>query len=172
LAIELYEFVLDRLRSYYADQGIAAEAFEAVRALSPADLTDFDRRLHAVVEFAKLPHAQALAAANKRIGNILRQAGGEPGGKIDPALLDAGAEADLHRAVEATAVAIAPLAAQGRYVETLQQLADLREPVDKFFDAVMVMVDDVAKRANRLALLNRLRGMFLDVADISLLPGS
>jgi len=172
LATELYEFVLDRLRGYYADQGVSVEAFEAVRALASADLTDFDRRLRAVVEFAKLPQAQALAAANKRIGNILRQAGGEPGNKIDPALLDAGAEADLHRAVEATAVAIAPLAAQGRYVETLQQLAGLREPVDTFFDAVMVMVDDVAKRANRLALLNRLRGMFLDVADISLLPGA
>ena len=169
---ELYEFVLDRLRSYYADQGVAAEVFEAVRALAPADLTDFDRRLRAVVEFAKLPQAQALAAANKRIGNILRQAGGELGKKVDPALLDAGAETDLHRAVDATAAAIAPLAAQGRYVETLQQLAGLREPVDKFFDAVMVMVDDAAKRANRLALLNRLRGMFLDVADISLLPGS
>jgi glycyl-tRNA synthetase beta chain len=172
LAAELYEFVLDRLRSYYADQGVAAEAFESVRALAPADLTDFDRRLRAVVEFAKLPQAQALAAANKRIGNILRQAGGSVGGKIDPALLDAGAEADLHRAVEATAVAIAPLAAQGRYVEILQQLAGLREPVDTFFDAVMVMVDDAAKRANRLALLGRLRGMFLDVADISLLPGA
>lgn len=172
LTPELYEFVLDRLRSYYADQGVSAEAFEAVRALAPADLTDFDRRLRAVVEFAKLPQAQALAAANKRIGNILRQAGGEPGNKVDPALLDAGAETDLHRAVDATAAVIAPLAAQGRYVETLQQLAGLREPVDKFFDAVMVMVDDAAKRANRLALLNRLRGMFLDVADISLLPGS
>ena len=172
LAVELYEFALDRLRSYYADQAVSVDAFEAVRALSPADLTDFDRRLRAVVEFAKLPQSQALAAANKRIGNILRQAGGEPGGKIDPALLDAGAETDLHDAVEATAAAIAPLAAQGRYVETLQQLARLREPVDKFFDAVMVMVDDAAKRANRLALLNRLRGMFLDVADISLLPGS
>jgi len=172
LAAELYDFVLDRLRSYYVDQGIAAEAFEAVRALAPADLADFDRRLRAVVEFAKLPQAQALAAANKRIGNILRQAGGEPGNKIDPALLDAGAEADLHRAVEATAAAIAPLAAQGRYVETLGQLAGLREPVDKFFDAVMVMVDDSARRANRLALLMRLRRMFLDVADISLLPGA
>ncbi|MFT3790304.1 MAG: glycine--tRNA ligase subunit beta [Rudaea sp.] len=172
LAAELYDFVLDRLRSYYADQGIAAEAFEAVRALTPADLTDFDRRLRAVVEFAKLPQAQALAAANKRIGNILRQAGGDIRGRVDPALLDAGAEADLHRAVEETAAAIAPLAAQRRYVETLQRLAGLREPVDKFFDAVMVMADDVAKRANRLALLHRLRSMFLDVADISLLPGA
>lgn len=172
LAKELYDFILDRLRSYYADQGIAVEAFESVRALAPADLSDFDKRLRAVVEFSKLPQAQALAAANKRIGNILRQAGGDIGTKIDAALLDAGAETDLHRVVEATAKTIAPLAAQGRYVETLQQLAGLREPVDTFFDGVMVMVDDVAKRVNRLALLNRLRHMFLDVADISLLPGA
>ncbi len=173
LATELYDFVLDRLRGYYADQGISGEAFEAVRALSPADLTDFDRRLRAVVEFTKLPQARALAAANKRIGNILRQAGdGAAAKSIDPALLDAGAETDLHRAVDTTALAIAPLAAQGRYVEILQQLAALREPVDTFFDAVMVMVDDAPKRANRLALLQRLRRLFLDVADISLLPST
>ncbi|HEY8010329.1 MAG TPA: glycine--tRNA ligase subunit beta [Rudaea sp.] len=172
LAKELYDFILDRLRGYYADQGVAAEPFESVRALAPADLTDFDKRLRAVVEFSKLPQAQALAAANKRIGNILRQAGGDIGTKIDPALLDAGAETDLHRVVEATAKTIAPLAAQGSYVDTLRELASLREPVDRYFDAVMVMVDDTAKRANRLALLNRLRRMFLDVADISLLPGT
>jgi glycyl-tRNA synthetase beta chain len=171
LAGEIYDFILDRLRSYYADQGVVAEAFESVRVLAPSDLTDFDQRLRAVVEFAKLPQAQALAAANKRIGNILRQAGGEVSTRVDPMLLDAGAEADLYRAVEATALAVAPLAAQRRYVAILQQLASLREPVDRFFDAVMVMVEDVPKRANRLALLNRLRAMFLDVADISLLPG-
>jgi len=173
LASELYDFVLDRLRGYYTDQGVVAEVFEAVRALAPADLSDFDQRLKAVVEFAKLPQAQALAAANKRIGNILRQAGeGAASRTIDPALLDAGAETDLHTAVEATAKSIAPLAAQRRYVDNLRELAALREPVDKFFDAVMVMVDDAAKRGNRLALLTRLRRMFLDVADISLLPGS
>jgi glycyl-tRNA synthetase beta chain len=173
LAAELYDFVLDRLRGYYADQGVPTEAFEAVRALAPADLTDFDRRLRAVVEFSKLPQARALAAANKRIGNILRQAGeGAAAKAINPSLLDAGAEAELHAAVEATAKTIAPLAAQRRYVDTLRELAALREPVDKFFDGVMVMVDDAAKRANRLALLTRLRRMFLDVADISLLPGS
>ena len=172
LAKELYDFILDRLRGYYADQGVAVEVFESVRALAPADLSDFDRRLRAVVEFSKLPQSQALAAANKRIGNILRQAGGDIGTKIDPALLDAGAETDLHRAVEATAKTIAPLAAQGSYVDTLRELAGLREPVDRYFDAVMVMIDDAAKRANRLALLNRLRRMFLDVADISLLPGA
>ena len=173
LATELYDFVLDRLRGYYADQGLAAETFESVRALAPSDLTDFDRRLRAVVEFAKLPQAQALAAANKRIGNILRQAGAGAAAKsIDSALLDAGAEADLFAAVETTAKNIVPLAAQRRYIDSLRELAALREPVDKFFEAVMVMADDPAKRANRLALLHRLRGMFLDVADISLLPGA
>src|SRR5438445_1559000 len=173
LANELYDFVLDRLRGYYADQGVAAEAFEAVRALAPADLSDFDQRLKAVVEFSKLPQAQALAAANKRIGNILRQAGeGAAAKTIDPALLDAGAESELRSAVEATAKVIAPLAAQRRYVDTLRELASLREPVDRYFDSVMVMADDMAKRGNRLALLARLRRMFLDVADISLLPGT
>ncbi len=173
LAVELYDFILDRLRGYYTDQGIAAEAFEAVRALAPSDLSDFDQRLKAVVEFSKLPQAQALAAANKRIGNILRQAGeGAAAKSIDAALLDAGAEAELYAAVETTAKIIAPLATQRRYVDTLRELASLREAVDKFFDGVMVMVEDAAKRGNRLALLTRLRRMFLDVADISLLPSS
>ncbi len=173
LAAELYEFILDRLRGYYADQGATAETFEAVRALAPADLTDFDKRVRAVVEFSKLPQAQALAAANKRIGNILRQAGDAAAARtLDASLLDAGAETELHDAVVATTNRVAPLAAQGRYVDILRELAGLRDPVDRFFDAVMVMVDDPAKRANRLALLGRLRGMFLDVADISLLPGT
>ncbi len=173
LAAELYEFIFDRLRGYYADQGATAETFEAVRALAPADLTDFDKRVRAVVEFSKLPQAQALAAANKRIGNILRQAGDAAEARtLDASLLDAGAETELHDAVVATAKRVAPLAAQGRYVDILRELAGLRDPVDRFFDAVMVMVDDPAKRANRLALLGRLRGMFLDVADISLLPGT
>jgi len=173
LASELYDFILDRLRGYYSEQGASAETFEAVRALAPADLADFDKRIRAVVEFSKLPQAQALAAANKRIGNILRQAGdGAAARTLDASLLDAGAESELHDAVVATAKRVAPLAANGQYVDILRELAGLRDPVDRFFDAVMVMVDDAAKRANRLALLSRLRGMFLDVADISLLPGT
>jgi glycyl-tRNA synthetase beta chain len=172
LAAELYEFVIDRLRSYYADRGVAAETFEAVRVLAPADLFDFDRRLRAVVEFAALPEASALAAANKRIANILRQAGGGERREVDPALLERGAETDLHAAVAAAAAAIAPLVADGAYVEILRRLAALREPVDRFFDAVMVMVDDAARRGNRLALLERLQRMFLHVADIALLPAA
>jgi glycyl-tRNA synthetase beta chain len=170
LASELRDFILDRLRSYYADQGIQGEAFEAVRALAPSDLTDFDRRLRAVVEFAKLPQAQALAAANKRIGNILRQAGEVASTRIDDALLEAGAERELAQALESARSDGTPMIAARDYVGLLKRLARLREPVDTYFESVMVMADDAALRANRLALLGKLRSLFLRVADISLLP--
>jgi glycyl-tRNA synthetase beta chain len=172
LVAELYDFILDRLRGYYADAGIGAEAFEAVRALAPRDLTDFDRRLRAVVEFAKLPEAQALAAANKRIGNILRQAGVTTAGDVVANLVEPGAEAALADALAAAENDVAPLAHSRDYVGQLLRLATLRDPVDRFFDAVMVMVDDPARKANRLNLLGRLRGLFLRVADISLLPST
>ncbi len=171
LAQELYDFIVDRLRGYYADQGIAGEAFEAVRALAPADLTDFDQRLRAVVAFAALPQAHALAAANKRIGNILRQAGDATGGTIDESLLEAGAEHELAAALLAAQTDGAPLIRARDYVGLLKRLADLREPVDRYFTEVMVMADDARVRANRLALLASLRSLFLRVADISLLPG-
>ncbi len=170
LTPEIYDFVLDRLRGYYIDRGIPGEAFEAVRALAPADLTDFDRRLAAVVEFARLPEATALASANKRIGNILRQAGSVTHGAIDEGLLEEGAERDLVAALRAAQVDTAPLIAARDYVGLLQRLAHLREPVDRYFEAVMVMADDAAVRANRLNLLAALRTLFLKVADISLLP--
>ena len=170
LAVELHDFILDRLRGYYADQGISGEAFEAVRALAPADLTDFDRRLHAVVQFATLPEAQALAAANKRIGNILRQAGDVQTTAIDDALLEAGPERDLATALGSAQTDGAPLITARDYVGLLKRLACLREPVDRYFDAVMVMAHDPAIRRNRLTLLAQLRSLFLHVADISLLP--
>jgi glycyl-tRNA synthetase beta chain len=172
LAGEVQAFVVDRLRGYYADQGIAGEAFEAVRALAPADLTDFDARLRAVVAFMRQPEAQALAAANKRIGNILRQAGEPAAGAIDQGLLEPGAERELADALAAAESDGAPLLAVRDYVGWLTRLARLREPVDRYFDAVMVMTEDAALRANRLALLGRLRNLFLRVADISLLPGT
>ena len=171
LAADLHDFILDRLRSYYADAGIPGEAFEAVRALAPSDLTDFDSRVRAVVEFAKLPEAQALAAANKRIGNILRQAGAIAPTAIDDTLLEPGAERDLATALNAARSDAAPLIDARDYIGLLKRLATLREPIDRFFDAVMVMAEDAAVRANRLALLARLRDLFLRVADISLLPG-
>ncbi|MEO8670344.1 MAG: glycine--tRNA ligase subunit beta [Tahibacter sp.] len=170
LAAELRDFIFDRLRGYYLEQGIATEAFESVRVLTPTSLTDFDARLRAVVEFAKLPESSALAAANKRIGNILRQAGVETVADVQRELLDAGAEVQLHAALETARDDAAALIAGSRYVELLQRLATLRAPVDAFFDGVMVMADDPDKRRNRLALLAGLRGLFLHVADISLLP--
>lgn len=170
LGRELYDFVLDRLRGYYADRGISGEAFEAVRALEPGDLTDFDQRLRAVVEFAALPEAQSLAAANKRIGNILRQAGTGGGGNVDEALLEAGAERELAAALAAAQADAAPLIAARDYVGLLKRLASLRAPVDRYFTEVMVMADDEKLRANRLALLAGLRSLFLRVADVSLLP--
>ncbi|MEP7043389.1 MAG: glycine--tRNA ligase subunit beta [Dokdonella sp.] len=172
LARELYDFIVDRLRGYYADQGIVGEAFEAVRALAPSDLSDFDQRLRAVVEFARLPQAQALAAANKRIGNILRQAGDVSGGEVNESLLAAGAERELAVALSAAQSDAAPLIQSRDYVGLLKRLAGLREPVDRYFTDVMVMVDDASVRANRLALLANLRSLFLRVADISLLPGA
>ncbi|MEO7430734.1 MAG: glycine--tRNA ligase subunit beta [Dokdonella sp.] len=170
LAVELRDFILDRLRSYYADQGIQGEAFEAVRTLAPADLTDFDRRLRAVVEFATLPDAQSLAAANKRIGNILKQSGNVATTTIDDALLEAGAEKELAQALQAAQSDGAPMIAARDYVGLLKRLARLREPVDAYFESVMVMADDPDLRTNRLALLGTLRSLFLRVADISLLP--
>ncbi|MGA9334919.1 MAG: glycine--tRNA ligase subunit beta [Rudaea sp.] len=166
---ELTDFVFDRLRGYYADQGFASDQFDAVRAVEPETLVDFDQRLRAVAEFARLPEAAALTAANKRIGNILRQADSAVSGNIDASALDPGAESDLHRHIETTTRAVAPLFEGRRYFDCLRLLASLRAPVDAFFDAVMVMADDAGKRRNRLLLLARLRRLFLDVADISLL---
>ncbi|HUD42898.1 MAG TPA: glycine--tRNA ligase subunit beta [Dokdonella sp.] len=169
LAAELYEFILDRLRGYYADQGIGSEAFEAVRVLAPSSLLDFDRRLRAVVAFAGLPEAEALAAANKRIGNILRQAGGEANGDIERALLAGDAETGLVDALAGAERDAAPLIGERDYVGLLRRLAALRGAVDRYFDEVMVMADDPAVRRNRLAVLGRLRALFLRVADVALL---
>jgi glycyl-tRNA synthetase beta chain len=170
LTEDMRTFIFERLRGYYADQGYGVEQFEAVRAVEVETLIDFDRRLRAVAEFSQLPDAQALAAANKRIGNILRQAGGQASGQVDPSALDPGAETELHAAIGAAAEAVRPLVAESRYVDILRRLAALRAPVDRFFDAVMVMADDPLKRNNRLGMLSQLRRMFLHVADISLLP--
>lgn len=171
LASDVWDFVVERLRGYYAEQGFSTEAFEAVKATQTSSLLDFDRRLHAVREFASLPEAQALAAANKRIGNILRQAGSEAGSSnIDSNLLEAGPETELAHALTAVSADASKHAEQGDYVGLLRGLATLRKPVDAYFDAVMIMAEDAAVRANRLALLSRLRNLFLQVADISLLP--
>ncbi|MDG9923437.1 MULTISPECIES: glycine--tRNA ligase subunit beta [unclassified Pseudomonas] len=169
LAQQVLDFIFDRLRARYEDEGVEVAVYQAVRALSPAAPLDFDQRVQAVQAFRQLPQAAALAAANKRVSNILAKAEGELPAGINAALLEAGAEQALAQAVTAAAQAVAPLAATRSYREALAQLASLREPVDAYFDAVMVNADDAAVRANRYALLNQLRSLFLGVADISLL---
>lgn len=172
LADDVFGFVIDRMRGYYAEQGIGSETFDAVRATDPHSLVDFDRRIHAVHDFAALPEARALAAANKRIGNILKQSEYDTSATIEDSLLEAGAEAELATALKGVGEDANELIAARDYVGLLRLLASLREPVDAYFDAVMVMADDPALRANRLALLGRLRNLFLHVADISMLPNS
>jgi glycyl-tRNA synthetase beta chain len=163
---ELYDFIIDRLRGYYADKGVPATHFNAVAELKPASLYDFDRRIDAIGTFAALPEAEALAAANKRIRNILRKAEGEIPGMIDPALLAEPAESELAEAVEAAIDDSNASLHQKDYVSVLNRLARLRPQVDAFFDAVMVNAEDPALRANRLALLKRLGDRLGSVAAI------
>ncbi|MCD7098613.1 glycine--tRNA ligase subunit beta [Stenotrophomonas sp. MMGLT7] len=158
---ELYDFILDRLRGYYADKsdgsgGVPATHFNAVAELRPASLYDFDRRLDAIATFAQLPEAAALAAASKRIRNILRKAGDAIPGEIDPALLHEPAEAELAESVEAAITETGAALARRDYVEALAYLARLRPQVDAFFEQVLVNAEDAAVRGNRLALLKRL----------------
>src|SRR5688572_11497876 len=158
---EIFEFVLDRLRAYYDERGVSALQFEATASrirgfANDVSLPDFDRRLQAIGEFAKLPEAEALAAANKRIRNILKKAEGDVPGTIDPALFAESAERELADAVEAAIADTDPLLEGRDYVAVLGRLARLRPQVDAFFDGVMVNVDDARVRGNRLALLKRL----------------
>jgi glycyl-tRNA synthetase beta chain len=169
LSADLYGFVTDRLRRYFLDRdaGLSTETFDAVMVRRPASLVDFDRRLAAVQTFARLEQAESLAAANKRIANILRQAGDPEGLEVMEKKLELDAEKALFSALAQAREKVGPLLAERRYARVLGELADLRDPVDRFFDDVMVMADDEAVRNNRLALLGELRALFLDVADIS-----
>ena len=165
----LYTFISDRLRRYFLDRDpeLDTETFDAVLARQPASLVDFELRLHAVQAFLRLDEAQSLASANKRIANILRQAEVTETSDIDESLLEEGAERALYDALVSAEGTVRPLLEERDYTRALQALAALREPVDRFFDDVMVMADDTAVRSNRLALLAGLRALFLDVADIS-----
>ncbi|QNR97305.1 glycine--tRNA ligase subunit beta [Stenotrophomonas sp. 169] len=164
---ELYDFILERLRGYYADKGVPAAHFNAVAELKPASLYDFDRRIDAIGTFASLPEAPALAAANKRIGNILRKADIDIPGQIDPALLQEDAERALAEAVAAAIDDTGASLQQKDYIRVLERLARLRPQVDAFFDQVMVNADDLAVRGNRLALLKRLADRFDAVASLA-----
>ena len=161
-----YDFILDRLRGYYADKGVPATHFNAVAELKPASLYDFDRRIDAIGIFATLPEAEALAAANKRIRNILRKVEGEIPGDIDTTLLREPAEEALAEAVEAAIGDTGDALHRHDYVAVLARLARLRPQVDAFFDGVMVNADDPQLRANRLALLKKLGDRLGSVAAI------
>jgi glycyl-tRNA synthetase beta chain len=168
LVQELSDFVLERLRAYYAEKDVSAAQFDAVAERDGSDgvLLDFDRRLRAVRDFAALPEADALAAANKRIRNILRKTDEAIPSTVDAALLREPAEQALAAAVDAALAATEAQLASRDYVGVLRGLAALRAPVDAFFDGVMVMADDAALRGNRLALLKRLADRFAAVAAI------
>jgi glycyl-tRNA synthetase beta chain len=168
----VFDFMFDRMRAYALDRGIRADVFESVLVTRPTRPLDFEQRLQAVNDFLALPQAEALAAANKRIGNILKKVDGALPTDINDALLAEPAERELAERVQQLETDLAPLFAAGDYTAALGKLAHLREAVDAFFDGVMVMADDAALRDNRLALLNRMRTLFLKVADISLLGGT
>ncbi|WP_154124623.1 glycine--tRNA ligase subunit beta [Grimontia hollisae] len=166
---DVIEFMLGRFRAWYQDEGHSVDAIQAVLAMRPTQPADFDKRVKAVTHFRSLDAAESLAAANKRVGNILAKYDGELSDTINSELLVEDAEKALADKVTAMVEALAPVFAAGDYQTALTQLAELREPVDTFFDNVMVMAEDEALKANRLALLNTLRSQFMNVADISLL---
>ena len=165
---DVVDFMLGRFRAWYQDEGIAVDVIQAVLARRPTRPADFDARVRAVSHFRTLDSAEALAAANKRVSNILAKADAAIG-EINLTACVEPAEKALAEAVLALRTEVQPLIAQGDYTAVLDKLANLRAPVDSFFDNVMVNAEDPALRQNRLAILNTLQGLFLQVADISLL---
>jgi glycyl-tRNA synthetase beta chain len=181
VAEQVYDYLMERQRNAWLEPpdggptipGLTPEACDAVIAVRPRSPLDFDARLRALLGFLQLPEAASLTAANKRIANLLKKSAGDDtgAGSIDAARLTAGAERDLYDAVVAAEHSVPGHVAVGAYAEALSELARLRGAVDAFFDGVMVMDPDLALRANRLALLVTLRGLFTGIADLSRLPG-
>ncbi len=165
---DVVDFMLGRFRAWYQDEGIAVDVIQAVLARRPTRPADFDARVRAVSHFRTLDSAEALAAANKRVSNILAKADAAIG-EINLTACVEPAEKALAEAVLALRTEVQPLIAQGDYTAVLDKLANLRVPVDSFFDNVMVNAEDPTLRQNRLAILNTLQGLFLQVADISVL---
>ena len=165
---DVVDFMLGRFRAWYQDEGIAVDVIQAVLARRPTRPADFDARVRAVSHFRTLDSAEALAAANKRVSNILAKADAAIG-EINLTACVEPAEKALAEAVLVLRTEVQPLIAQSDYTAVLDKLANLRAPVDSFFDNVMVNAEDPALRQNRLAILNTLQGLFLQVADISVL---
>ena len=169
VSTDVFEFMLGRFRAWYQDEGIEVDVIQAVLARRPTKPVDFDRRVKAVSHFRTLDAAESLAAANKRVSNILAKNNITTQGDVDQSLLSDEAEKVLASQVAKFATDLAPLYSDGNYQEALSQLAGIRDSVDNFFDNVMVMADDEAVKQNRLALLSQLSGLFLEIADISVL---
>ncbi|MET1115341.1 MAG: glycine--tRNA ligase subunit beta [Comamonas sp.] len=163
----LVDFIYDRLAGNLREQGFSAQQVDAVLALRPQRLADVQKRLEAVRAFAALPEAPALAAANKRVGNILKKAETAVQARVDASLLQEAAEQELNQALQTTVPRADAQFAEGDYTASLQTLAVLRAPVDAFFDQVMVNADDPALKANRLGLLATLHEAMNRVADLS-----
>ncbi|MBM4229698.1 MAG: glycine--tRNA ligase subunit beta [Gammaproteobacteria bacterium] len=176
-ASEVLAYIQERMRAHYLDAGFPAESFDAVLATGGSRPLDFEARMQALASFRKRPEAESLAAANKRIANILKKsAGGESAGQaviaeVNASLLTAAAERALHEAIEAVAGKVESALAARRYDAALETLAELRPAIDAFFTDVMVNDPDPALRTNRLALVARVRSLFAGVADLSRLPG-
>ncbi len=164
---ELSAFMYERMRAYLREQGYSANQVEAVLCLRPDRIDLVPAQMQAIRTFAALPEAEALASANKRIGNILRKSESEAAAAVDRALLGEGAESDLYKTVQKLMPVVSAHVERGDYTAALRELASARSSVDRFFDDVMVMADDPLIRANRLALLRGLSSAMNQVADIS-----
>lgn len=169
---QVFDFMLERLRSYYQDQGIPYDSIDAVLACRPESPVDIAQRIHGVQAFRQLPAATSLASANKRIHNILKKTEESYPTQVDPTYFDHAAERQLYEQIEAVSTTLKTVLAKGDYIAALENLANLRESVDNFFDNVMVMAENTNIRTNRLALLSSLRDLFLQVADISRLQST
>ena len=164
---DAFTFIMERLKAYYQDQGINSDTVNAVASLKPTHPLDFNQRVKAVADFRNLAESESLAAANKRISNILKKVETDIPSNVDENLLNEEAEKTLYQAVTKLQEKVQPLYAKGEYSTALTALAVLRDDVDNFFDNIMVMDDNEALKNNRLALLSQLRSLFLEVADLS-----
>lgn len=167
LVMEIYDFIISRLKAYYAGKGVSAEQFEAVRVCAPSHPLDFAKRLEAVCQFSEMDEAESLSAANKRIANILKKVDASLPEEVESSLFEGASERDLFEALDALRETVSTKIAERDYAGAMQLLATIRQPVDAFFDNVMVMADDEAVKLNRLALLNQIYQLFRQVADIS-----
>ncbi|MGB0223307.1 MULTISPECIES: glycine--tRNA ligase subunit beta [unclassified Marinobacterium] len=170
-ADNVFEFMLERFRFWFEEEGISAEIYLSIHGLRPSKPLDFVRRAHAVAAFTQLEAASALIAGNKRVGNILAKLDSTPSTAINDALLSDEAEKELAQALKGLSSSVASMTGEGDYQGALQALADLRQPIDRFFEEVRVMADDADVKQNRLAMLQQLKELFGGIADISELAG-